>query len=159
MSTAKTNAMRILDKAGVAYQMYTYETADGLLDGVSVAHKTGQAVEKVYKTLVTQGHSGQHFVFVVPVAQELQLKAAAKAVGEKSVEMIKPADITKITGYLRGGCSPIGMKKAYPTVLDASCKALPSMIVSAGKIGAQMELSPADLQKLTNASFFALCIL
>jgi Cys-tRNA(Pro)/Cys-tRNA(Cys) deacylase len=144
-NAVKTNAMRILDASGVAYTQYTYEHKDGFIDGVSVAGKIGQPVEKVFKTLVSQGASRAYYVFVIPVAKELNLKAAAKVVGEKSVELIKVSDIEKITGYIRGGCSPIGMKKDYKTVLDSSCKALDTMIFSAGKIGYQIELKPADL--------------
>lgn len=146
----KTNAMRILDKAQIKYNTYSYDHSDGLIDGISVANKMGQPVECVYKTLVTQGASREYYVFVIPVAEELDLKAAARSVGEKSVEMIKVADINKITGYIRGGCSPIGMKKDYKTVLDSSCEVLDTIIVSAGKIGHQIELAPTDLVKLTH---------
>ncbi len=148
MADHKTNAMRLLDKAGIAYKTYGYDHVDGQIDGISVAEKIGQPVEKVYKTLVTQGASREYFVFVIPVAEELDLKAAAKAVHEKSVEMIKVADINKITGYIRGGCSPIGMKKEYKTVLDSSSEVLDTIIVSAGKLGHQIELSPRDLANL-----------
>lgn len=140
--------MRILEKEGISYNTYAYDTSDGLVDGVSVAHKVGKPVDHVYKTLVTQGLSREHYVFVIPVAEELDLKAAARAVNEKSVEMIKVADINKVTGYIRGGCSPIGMKKNYKTVLDISCIELETFIISAGKIGYQVELSPKDLIKL-----------
>jgi len=150
MKNIKTNAMRILDKAGISYNTHTYDNSDGVIDGVSVAAKMGKSVEQVYKTLVTQGKSKDYFVFVIPVACELDLKAAAKAVGEKTVEMIKVADINKVTGYIRGGCSPIGMKKEYTTVLDSSCEKLDTIIVSAGKIGHQIELAPSDLIKLIN---------
>ncbi len=139
MSNLKTNAMRILDKAGNSYNTYTYDSSDGLTDGISVAEKIGKPVDQVYKTLVTQGISREYYVFVIPVAEELNLKAAAKAVGEKAVEMIKVTDINKVTGYIRGGCSPIGMKKDYKTVLDISCEALDTIVVSAGKIGHQIE--------------------
>ena len=148
MEKIKTNAMRILEKAGIYYNTYTYDNSDGLIDGISVANKMGQPVEHVYKTLVTQGTSREYFVFVIPVADELDLKAAARAVNEKAVEMIKVTDINKVTGYIRGGCSPIGMKKEYKTVLDSSCNALNTIIVSAGKIGHQIELAPDDLVKL-----------
>lgn len=151
MANEKTNAMRILERAGIAYHSYTYDHEDGAIDGVSVAHKMGQDEAKVFKTLVTQGASRQYYVFVIPVAQELKLKAAAKAVGEKSVEMIPVKEINKVTGYIRGGCSPIGMKKTYPTVVDSSCEALDSMIFSGGKIGFQIEMAPADLLRLVGA--------
>ena len=152
MDNLKTNAMRILDKAGIAYNTYRYDHSDGLIDGISVAEKMGQNVERVYKTLVTQGASREYYVFIIPVAKELDLKAAARSVGTKSIEMIKVSDINKVTGYIRGGCSPIGMKKQYKTVIDSSCRELNTMIISAGKIGHQIELSPNDLIKLINGS-------
>jgi ybaK/ebsC protein len=152
LGNIKTNVMRILDKAGISYNTYTYDSGDGLIDGVSVADKLGKSVEHVYKTLVTQGTTREYYVFVIPVDEELDLKAAARAVGEKSVEMIKVADINKVTGYIRGGCSPVGMKKQYKTVLDNSCLALTYIIVSAGKIGYQIEISPIDLMKLLSCT-------
>lgn len=151
MANVKTNAMRILDKAGISYQTYTYDPSDDKIDGISVANKIGRPVEQVYKTLVAQGASREYFVFVIPVAAELDLKAAARAVNEKAMVMIKVADINKVTGYIRGGCSPLGMKKAYKTILDSSCTALETVIVSAGKIGFQIELSPQDLLELTDS--------
>lgn len=141
----KTNVMRILDQAKIPYKFYFYDHEDGKIDGVSVAQKLGQKVEQVFKTLVTRGAGHAFYVFVVPVAKELNLKAAAKSVGEKSVEMIHVSEINKITGYIRGGCSPIGMKKQFPTVIDSSCEQLPSIIVSGGKIGAQVEVEPRAL--------------
>jgi len=149
VSKGKTNAMRLLDKEKVDYRWYSYDSSDNAIDGISVAHKIGKPVEQVYKTLVAQGASKEYYVFVIPVAAELDLKAAARAVNEKSVQMIKVADINKVTGYIRGGCSPLGMKKLYKTVLDSSCTALESIIVSAGKIGYQIELSPHKLLELT----------
>jgi Cys-tRNA(Pro)/Cys-tRNA(Cys) deacylase len=140
--------MRILDKAGISYSTYHYDHKDGLIDGISVAEKVGQPVEKVYKTLVTKGTSREYYVFVIPVAEELDLKAAARSVGEKAVEMIKVADINKITGYIRGGCTPVGMKKEYKTVLDSTCLELDTFVISAGKIGYQIELKPKELIKL-----------
>jgi Cys-tRNA(Pro)/Cys-tRNA(Cys) deacylase len=142
--------MRILDKEKISYMTYTYDSSDGVIDGVSVADKIGIPADKVFKTLVTQGASREYYVFVIPVAEELNLKAAAKAVNEKSVEMIKTADINKVTGYIRGGCSPIGMKKQYSTVIDSSCMTLDTFIFSAGKIGYQIELQPTKLIKLIN---------
>lgn len=140
---AKTNAMRILDKAGIPYELQTYSPDDGI-DGVSVARKLGQPVEQVYKTLVTKGRGG-HFVFVIPVAAELDLKAAARAVDEKAVELIPVKDINKVTGYIRGGCSPVGMKKLYPTVFHVSALDQEVIMVSAGKIGWQVALAPQTL--------------
>jgi Cys-tRNA(Pro)/Cys-tRNA(Cys) deacylase len=146
----KTNAMRILDKAGISYNTYTYDHSDGVIDGISVASKMGQPVESVYKTLITKGTSKEYYVFVIPVSEELDLKAAARSVNEKAVEMIKVLDINKVTGYIRGGCSPIGMKKDYKTVVDSSCTLLKTFILSAGKIGHQIEVAPKDLIKLIN---------
>ena len=141
----KTNAIRALDKAKLTYTVHTYENDGTAVDGVTVAQKTGLPVEKVYKTLVTVGHSREHYVFVIPVAAELDLKAAARSVGEKSVEMIHVADINKLTGYIRGGCSPIGMKMQFVTVLDESCLPLDTIVFSAGKIGMQIEMDPRAL--------------
>ena len=141
--------MRILDKAKVPYTPHYYSHDDGLIDAVSVAAKLGQPVERVYKTLVTRGASKSFFVFVLPAAMELNLKAAAKAVGEKSIEMIHVSEINAVTGYIRGGCSPIGMKKAYRTTFDERILSFPTVMVSGGKIGTQVELSPDDLLKLT----------
>ena len=148
----KTNVMRILDKEKVPYKFYFYDHEDGAIDGVAVARKLNQNVEQVFKTLVTKGASGAFYVFVVPVAKELHLKSAAKSVGEKSVEMIHVNEINRATGYIRGGCSPIGMKKLYRTVVDKSCEALPTIIVSGGKIGAQVEVSPQDLLRLVQGT-------
>ena len=146
----KTNAVRMLDRARVPYELFTYEYADGQIDGISVAQKIRQREEMVYKTLVTKGASGQLYVFVIPVAAELDLKKAATVVGEKSVHMLPVSDIEKMTGYVRGGCSPIGMKKMYATYVDESALLHEQIIVSAGKIGVQMKLFVQDLLKLTN---------
>ena len=150
MANFKTNAMRILDSAKIKYNVYTYD-ADGDFDGQSVAKKIGIEPERVYKTLVTVAPSKNYYVFVVPVLNELDLKACAKAVGEKSVEMIHVKDINKVTGYIRGGCSPIGMKKQYRTVIDDSCLTFDAIVFSAGKIGYQVELSPNELVNLIGA--------
>jgi Cys-tRNA(Pro)/Cys-tRNA(Cys) deacylase len=151
MAQVKTNAMRILDARKISYDMLTYDNKDGKIDGVSVAEKTGRDVNEVYKTLVAQGHSKNIYVFVIPVAAELDLKKAAKAPGEKKVEMIAVKDIQKWTGYIRGGCSPIGMKKEYQTFIDENCLLLDSIVVSAGKIGVQIVLKPEDLKEITKA--------
>lgn len=140
--SVKTNAMRILDGAKIEYTMHEYEHDQGFTDGVTIALKTGQPQQKVFKTLVTRGASKNFYVFVVPVAEELHLKKAAKVVGEKSIEMIHVAEITKITGYVRGGCSPVGMKKLFKTVIHSSCLDLPTMMVSGGSIGTQIEIAP-----------------
>lgn len=149
---AKTNAMRILDRAKVAYQVYTYDPGDKV-DGITVANKMGQPLECVYKTLVTRGKSGGYFVFVIPVAAGLDLKRAARAVGEKSVQMIHVKEINPITGYIRGGCSPIGMKKQFPTVVSSSAEAMPAIIISGGRIGTQIEIDPHTLVTLIRGSF------
>lgn len=155
MSELKTNAMRILDAMRVSYQLHTYEPGESV-DGVSVATKMGMDVNKVYKTLVTQGKGGGFFVFVIPVARELDLKKAARAAGEKSVEMIPVKEINRHTGYIRGGCSPVGMKKKYPTFIDESARALPTRVVSGGRIGLQMEIAPEDLARSVGARFAGL---
>ena len=134
----KTNAMRILDSKKVSYEMLSYESEDGKIDGISVAHKIGVDEKNVFKTLVAQGTSKELYVFVIPVAEELDLKNAAKIVGEKKVEMIAVKDIMKYTGYIRGGCSPIGMKKNYKTFIHESAEDLDFIIFSAGKIGHQI---------------------
>lgn len=151
MANFKTNAMRIIEKEKIPYNSYTYTVEDGVLDGITVAGKIGQNEDKVYKTLVTKGTGRDYYVFVIPVAKELDLKACARSVGEKSVEMIKVSEINKVTGYVRGGCSPIGMKKDYKTVIDSSCLALDTMIFSGGKIGFQVEMSPIALINLIGA--------
>ena len=145
----KTNAMRLLDKEKVDYTMQTYDTEDGKIDGVSVAYKVGKDPKMVYKTLVTQGTSKQYYVFVIPVEAELDLKKAAKAAGEKKVEMIAVKDLLQVTGYVRGGCSPIGMKKLYPIFIDQEAEALETIIVSGGKIGFQIEMRVGDLLRVT----------
>lgn len=146
--------MRILDREKVAYTPHFYEHEEGVaVDGVSVAKMLGQNPERVFKTLVTQGKSKNFFVFVIPVEKELDLKAAAAAVGEKSVEMIHVKDINKVTGYIRGGCSPIGMKKQFETVLDSSAESKETVMVSAGKIGTQVELSPTELIRIIKGKY------
>lgn len=148
----KTNAMRILESMKIPFTHYTYECEE-FIDGIQIADTLHLPYEKVYKTLVTVGNSKNYFVFVIPIAEELDLKKAAKSVGEKSVEMIPVKDINAITGYIRGGCTAIGMKKQYVTRIDASAQGLPAMIVSGGRIGSQIELKPADLQKAARAEF------
>lgn len=152
MAQPKTNAMRMLEKEKVAYTFHEYPHDDGAIDGLAVAGKLGQDPARVFKTLVTQGASRAFYVFVIPVAAELDLKKAARAVGEKSVAMLHVADLLKTTGYIRGGCSPVGMKKRFVTVVDASAENWPTIMVSAGRIGAQVELRPADLLMVTGAA-------
>ena len=149
----KTNAMRILDSKKINYEMLSYESEDGKIDGISVAHKIGVNEKNVFKTLVAQGTSKELYVFVIPVAEELDLKSAAKIAGEKKVEMIPVKDILKHTGYIRGGCSPIGLKRDYRTFIHESAKDLDFMIVSAGKIGHQIKLNPNDLVEVVSGKF------
>ena len=149
---AKTNAMRILEREKVAYTAHEYPHEEGVaVDGVTVAASIGEDPACVYKTLVTQGSSKNYFVFVIPVAAELDLKAAARSVGEKSVAMIHVADINKVTGYVRGGCSPVGMKKQFPTVFHETAPLYGTICVSAGKIGHQVECDPNALIALLRA--------
>jgi len=148
----KTNAMRILESLKVPFTHYTYE-CDEFVDGLQIADKLSLPYEKVYKTLVTQGNSKNYFVFVIPIAEELDMKKAARSVGEKSVEMIHVKDINSVTGYIRGGCTSIGMKKQYVTRLDKSAQNQETIIVSGGRIGSQIELAPADLLKAAKAEF------
>jgi Cys-tRNA(Pro)/Cys-tRNA(Cys) deacylase len=150
----KTNAVRILDGEDVSYELMEYDVNDGLVDGVSVAEKTMQSVETVYKTLVTIAGPRELFVFLVPVAAELDLKKAARAAGVKKLEMLPLKDLTKETGYVRGGCSAVGMKKKYPVFIDKSAESLDVLVVSAGKPGLQMKLIPTELSRVTDASFF-----
>lgn len=151
-SIEKTNVMRLLDQKKVPYTPHTYPHGDEAVDGVTVAQMTGVDPAKVFKTLVARGASKTPYVFVIPVACELDLKKAAKAVGEKSIAMLHVSELTPLTGYVRGGCSPVGMKKAFPTVFDESVNNVPTVMVSAGKIGFQIECAPADLIKLTRAA-------
>ncbi|WP_110928264.1 Cys-tRNA(Pro) deacylase [Bacillus massiliglaciei] len=156
MASGKTNAMRILDKLGIAYELLHYQSNDGKIDGVSVAEKIGAQAESVFKTLVAIGTSRQLYVFVIPGAEELDLKKAAKAAGEKKIEMLPLKDLLKNTGYIRGGCSPVGMKKQYETFLDQSAERQPFIIVSGGKIGTQMKLKPEGLIQAVKARFVPL---
>ena len=151
MPTPKTNAMRRLDQAKIAYQTHTYPVEDGQLDGVSVAHKLSIEPKRVFKTLLTHDPKRQIYVCIVPVAHELDLKKAARHFGVKSLHMLPVSQLLPVSGYVRGGCSPIGMKKLFPTVLDESAQLQPRILVSAGKIGQQLELAPADLCKLCRA--------
>ena len=148
----KTNVMRILDKQKINYTPHFYDTKDGSIDGIAVAEKIGKPCDVVFKTLVTR-FERDFFVFVVPVDKELNLKKCAKAVGKKTVEMIRVDEINKATGYIRGGCSPIGMKKQYVTVVDESALLCDTITFSAGKIGTQVELSPNDLEAIIPLTF------
>lgn len=149
----KTNAMRILDKSKIEYNALTYDASDGHIDGAAVAKKTGQDPETVYKTLVTIGNSRNLYVFVIPVLEELDLKKCAKVSGEKKLEMIHVKDINKFTGYIRGGCSPLGMKKQYDTFVQEEALKLDKIVFSGGKIGLQIEMNPKDLEKVIKVKF------
>jgi Cys-tRNA(Pro)/Cys-tRNA(Cys) deacylase len=152
----KTNAVRLLDRHKIPYILAEYEVEEGKIDGVSVATKINQPVEKVFKTLVATAGKGNLYVFVIPVAEELNLKKAAKVVGEKKIEMLHVKDLLPNTGYIRGGCSPIGMKKQYPTFIDISAEQVDEMYVSAGKIGMQICITPENLVKASNAKLISL---
>lgn len=158
MASIKTNAMRILDQMKIGYCEYTYSKDDDKIDGLSVSEKIGKDPKYVFKTLVAEGHSKEIYVFIVPVAEELDLKKAAKATGEKSIHMVHVKDIQKITGYIRGGCSPIGMKKRYKSFIDSAVNEIDKIIVSAGKIGIQIELATDDLVKAIDISIVDLVI-
>ena len=148
----KTNVMRVLEAKKIAYTSHSYEPDAGL-SGEEIAGLLGEDPERVFKTLVTKGKSGQHYVFVIPVGAELDLKKAAKASGEKAIAMIPQKELLPLTGYVHGGCSPIGMKKAFPTFLHASAKKYETMCVSAGKVGMQIELKPEDLAETVRCAF------
>lgn len=151
----KTNAMRILDKNKIDYEFIQYE-CDNFIDGLHTAQKTRAPVDQSFKTLVAQGKSRQYYVFVVPIAEEVYLKNAAKAVGEKSIELIPVKEITKVTGYVRGGCSPLGMKKNFPTIIHTSAQAFDKIYISGGRLGTSIILNPQDLARVTGAQFAAI---
>ena len=153
MASDKTNVMRVLEQHKIAYKPHEYPHGKDAVDGVSVAELLGQNPDQVFKTLVARGKSGGFHVFVIPVAKELDLKKAAKAAGEKSVEMVHVKELLGLTGYVRGGCTAVGMKKQYVTRIDASAQNLPTMVVSGGHLGTQLELKPEDLRKAANAEF------
>lgn len=148
----KTNAMRILDREKISYEVLQYECEE-FVDGMHSAELTGAPVEQSFKTLVAKGKSGQYYVFVLPIAKEVDLKKAARIVGEKSVEMIHVKEITAVTGYVRGGCSPIGMKKQFPTVIEQSAQRYDRIYVSGGRIGTTLILAPEDLLRASRAKY------
>lgn len=150
---SKTNVIRILDQKKISYETFTYDISDGFIDGVSVANKIGENPEKVFKTLVCRGKSGRLFVFLVPVSSELNLKLAAEKIEEKSLSLIQVKYLKKITGYIKGGCSPIGMKKLFPTFIDFSAKQFKRIIISAGTRGIQVSISPDDLKLIISAEY------
>jgi Cys-tRNA(Pro)/Cys-tRNA(Cys) deacylase len=149
----KTNAMRILEASGISFRVHEYDPSDGKIDGMSAAAKIGRDPEMVYKTLVAEGKTTGLNVFVIPVACELDLKKAALAASDKYVLMIKQRDLEPLTGYVHGGCSPIGMKKQLPTFIEETAQLLDTMVVSAGRVGVQAELSPDALAQMTGAKF------
>ena len=148
----KTNAMRILDRLKIKYTLNTYQ-CDEFIDGIHIADMLGQPYEKSFKTIVCHGKSGEYFVFVLPIDQSIDLKKASRSVGEKSVELLHVKDINKVTGYIRGGCTPIGMKKQYKTVIHKSAENFDEIIVSGGRIGTQINISPSDLCRAVNGKF------
>ncbi len=148
----KTNVMRILEREKIPYQQYTYE-CDEFVDALQIADMLSLPYEKVYKTLVTESNSKNYYVFVIPIARELDLKKAAKSVNEKSLSMIHVKDINSVTGYIRGGCTAVGMKKQYVTRIDSSAGLLETMIVSGGRLGSQIELKPDDLLRAAGAEY------
>ena len=158
MAEEKTNVMRLLEQAGVAYTPHGYAHGKEHVDGVTVASILGLDPQRVFKTLVTKGASGGYFVFVLPADGTLDLKKAARAAGEKHVEMIHVNDINKVTGYIRGGCSPVGMKKRYPTLVEESAQLWDTILVSAGRIGAQVELASDDLLPLCGGQYADLTV-
>lgn len=143
----KTNVMRMLDQKKIPYKSHCYKDTPAV-SGLEVTRVLGEDPDRVFKTLVTSGKSGEHYVFIVPVNRELDLKKAARAVGEKSIEMIKSKELLPLTGYIHGGCSPIGMKKFFRTTIDSSALRAETIFVSAGRIGFQVELAPEDLKKI-----------
>ena len=148
----KTNAMRILEKMKIAFSVVTYE-CDEFIDAIRIADQLNMPYEMVYKTLVAVGKSKNHYVFVIPIAEEIDLKKAAKVVGEKSMEMLPLKELTNLTGYVRGGCTSIGMKKKFPTVIQEQAKELPRIMVSGGKIGIQLQLKPDDLLRAADGKY------
>ncbi|MCR5311865.1 MAG: Cys-tRNA(Pro) deacylase [Lachnospiraceae bacterium] len=149
----KTNVMRVLDGKKISYEAHLYEQ-DASLTGEDIAALNGEDPERVFKTLVTQGKSGAYYVFVVPVKAELDLKKAARAAGEKAIAMIKQKDLLPLTGYVHGGCSPIGMKKQFPTFIHETAVSFDKMYVSAGKVGFQIEIATKDLMAVSGAKPF-----
>lgn len=154
----KTNVMRLLDQKSISYSVHTYPVGEAAPDGATVARLVGRDPAQVFKTLVAKGSSGSHYVFDIPVEETLDLKKAAQAVGEKSINMLPQKDLLPLTGYVHGGCSPIGMKKPFPTVFDETAELFDTILVSAGRIGVQIEISPAALLSLTAGKMAALTV-
>ena len=149
----KTNALRIIESAGVEFQAYEYEIADGMIDAVSIARKIGRSPEEVFKTLVTEDPKHEHFVFVVPACAELDLKKAAKISGKKSIDLIPSRQLLGLTGYIHGGCSPVGMKKNFPTIIDETAILYETICVSGGRVGLNVAVDPEALAELIGAGF------
>lgn len=154
----KTNALRLLDSRKVIYEVHEYDIDDGLIDGLSVCNKLGLSSHVSYKTLVAHGKGSNKYVFVIPIEDELDLKKAAKACGEKKIEMLAVKDLLEVTGYIRGGCSPIGMKKLLPTLIDEKVMLLERVYVSGGRKGLTIGISPEDLLEITNAKVFGIVL-
>lgn len=151
MKQKKTNAMRMLDRQKIKYNVNTYEISDEHMDGTEVAHKVGIEDKYVYKTLVLENSHHQHFVFIIPVSETLDMKAAANAVNEKKLQLMPLDELKNVTGYIRGGCSPIGMKKQFQTIVDQQATCIDSLYISGGERGVQIEMTVDDLIKITNA--------
>ena len=149
----KTNAVRLLETAGIQFSLFEYDVSDGEVSGVAVAAKMGQEPDRVFKTLVAEGRNTGLNVFVIPSSTELDLKKAANAAGDKNIEMIKARDLEPKTGYVHGGCSPIGMKKKFPTYIDETAEMYDTIVISGGRVGLQIELAPTDLARITGAEF------
>lgn len=149
----KTNALRIIESAGVEFQAYEYEIADGMIDAVSIARKIGRSPEEVFKTLVTEDPKHEHFVFVVPACAELDLKKAAKISGKKSIDLIPSRQLLGLTGYIHGGCSPVGMKKNFSTFIDETAILYETICVSGGRVGLNVAVDPEALAELIGAEF------
>lgn len=156
--TTKTNAVRLLEQQQINHKLIEYSIEDNQVDGVSVAQKVGHPVTNVFKTLVATAGIGKYFVFAIPVSEELNLKSCAKVAGEKKIEMLHVKDLLSTTGYIRGGCSPIGMKKHFPTFVDESAAELDYIVVSAGKVGMQIQINPDDLIQVTSGKFAKLTV-
>ena len=148
----KTNAMRILEKLNIQYERHSYE-CDEFIDGIHIADMLGQSYEQSFKTIVTEGKSRAYYVFALPIDKEIDLKKAARVVKEKNLELIPVKDVNKVTGYIRGGCTPVGMKKQYPTVLHESAKEFEKIIISGGRIGEQLFIAPDDLVRAAKAEY------
>lgn len=153
MNHAKTNALRLLEAEGIAFVPFEYDVSDDRIDAVAVAEKLGAPPEQVFKTLVTVSPDKEHFVFIIPGDAELDLKKAARATGKKSIEMIKAKELLPLTGYVHGGCSPVGMKKLLPTRIDETAILFERIYVSGGRVGLNLAISPEELAGFINAEF------